>query len=67
MESEVIIDDLESDEELSYLDFEDEYVTLFHNGILVCPIEVFTDRENENREYICVNNEVTYLDTLVKR
>lgn len=67
MQEEVIIDDLIDDKDLSYLDFGDDFVTLLHKDKLVCAIEVFTDRENGNREYICVNNEITYLDTINKK
>jgi hypothetical protein len=27
---------------------------------------VYTDTRNDNREYICVNNEMIYLDTIEK-
>jgi len=67
MEEEVVIEDLASDSELSYLDYGEDFVILFFNNNFVCPIKVFTDRENEKREYICVNNEITYLDTITKK
>lgn len=67
MEEEIIIDELENNSDLSYLDYGEDFVVLFHKGIFVCNIEVFTDRENGSREYICVNNEVTYLEDLKKQ
>lgn len=64
MQEEVIIDDLIDNKDLSYLDYGEDFVILLHKGIFVCNIEVFTDRDNGSREYICVNNEVTYLEDL---
>ena len=51
-------------DELSYYDMKSEKVELFVKGMYIGDIEVFTDRENEEREYICVNYEMIYLDTI---
>lgn len=60
--------DYKNREELSYRDdYGDYYIELFHNNNLVAELEVFTDRENNNREYVCINHEIIYLDTLKKR
>lgn len=50
--------------ELSYKDNGIEYITLFHNDKEVCDIEVFKDVENEEKEYIIINYELVYLDTI---
>lgn len=52
--------------ELSYKDNGIDYITLFHNNKEVCDIEVFTDVENGKREYILINYELVYLDTIKK-
>ena len=52
--------------QLSYLDENNEDIILFLNGTPVGYIVVYTDTENDNREYICVNNEMIYLDTIEK-
>ena len=52
--------------ELSYKDNGIDYMTLFHNNKEVCDIEVFTDVENGKREYILINYELVYLDTIKK-
>jgi hypothetical protein len=51
-------------EDLSYYESGTENVDLFVKGDYVGEIEVFTDRGNEEREYICINNEMVYLDTI---
>lgn len=66
MSEEVIIEDLKNHNNLSYNDYGDDYVTVLHNGMLVDDVEVFTDRENSNREYVVINNEIIYLDTIKK-
>ena len=53
--------------DLSYRDDGYENIDLYVQYVCVGDIEVFTDRENGNREYICVNYEVLYLDTIKKR
>jgi|688.fasta_scaffold438480_4 hypothetical protein len=58
--------DFTSYAQLSYLDENNEDVILFLNGTPVGYIVVYTDTENDNREYICVNNEMIYLDTIEK-
>lgn len=50
--------------ELSYKDEGIEYITLFHNNKELVDLEVFTDHENEEREYILINHEIVYLDTI---
>ncbi len=50
--------------QLSFLDEKYEYVKVFLDGISVGYAMVYTDMENDNREYIVVNNEILYLDTL---
>ncbi len=60
-EDEVIF---EKYEDLSYFDPKTDYVNLFVKDEYVGDIEVFTDRENGNREYVCINYEVVYLDSI---
>jgi hypothetical protein len=54
-------------DEISYNDYGDYYIELYHNNNLVAELEVFTDHENDNREYVCINHEIIYLDTIKKR
>lgn len=51
-------------DQLSYTDTGSKYISLLLDGKFVGKILVYTDRENESREYICVNYEVIYLDTI---
>jgi len=53
-------------EQLSYYDNDEPEVTLFIDGVPVGQIKVWQDSEMENREYICLNYEVVYLDRLIK-
>jgi len=50
--------------QLSFFDDECEHVQVFLDGNSVGYALVYTDMENDNREYIVVNNEILYLDTL---
>lgn len=50
--------------QLSYKDEEKEYVTLYVDNKPVGDIKVWKDSEMEGREYICVNYEIIYLDTI---
>lgn len=63
--------DFKQYEELSYKDINKPYVELFHNHVFVGFLEVWTDDgdddEDEAREYILINYEMVYLDTLRKR
>ena len=51
-------------EDITYYDNYGEYIDIFHKGNLVAELLVYHDGENDNREYVCINNEVIYLDTL---
>jgi hypothetical protein len=52
-------------EQLSYKDLNGKYyVELFLDNKSVGFIEVWTDVDNEEREYIIINYEMIYLDTL---
>jgi hypothetical protein len=52
--------------QLSYLDEGEPEVTLYVDDRPVGIIKVWLDSEMDNREYICLNYEVVYLDTLDK-
>jgi hypothetical protein len=52
--------------DLSYLDDGEPDVTLYVNDMAVGYIKVWKDSEQSGREYICLNYEVIYLDTLNK-
>jgi len=54
-------------EQLSYKDNEETYVELYVDDELIGEIEVWKDSEEENREYICLNYTIEYLDTLTKK
>jgi hypothetical protein len=53
-------------EQLSYLDEGEPEVTLYVDDISVGYIKVWKDSEQEGREYVCINYEIVYLDTLNK-
>lgn len=57
----------EKNEDLSFYDYGGDNVELWVKDEYVGDIEVFTDRENDNQEYICVNHEIIYLDTITER
>ena len=50
------------------LSFEDDgqsaYVKVYLDDEPVAFCKVYNDRENDSREYICINYEILYLDTL---
>ena len=50
--------------DLTYSDIGWEDVELYVKGVYLGNIKVWLDSEMENREYICVNYEIVYLDTL---
>jgi len=50
--------------DLSYFDVGDVDVVLYVNDRAVGKIKVWKDTEQEGREYVCVNYEIVYLDTL---
>lgn len=52
--------------DLSYLDEGEPEVTLYVKDRPVGHIKVWKDTEQEGREYICVNYEMIYLDTINK-
>ena len=51
-------------DELSYMDFDDETVALYLNKEYEGDIKVWKDSEMDGREYVCINYEIVYLDTL---
>ncbi len=53
-------------EELSYYDPAVETIDLYCKGDFIDYMEVYTDKKNENREYIIINNTIVYLDTIEK-
>jgi hypothetical protein len=53
-------------EQLSYLDEGEPEVTLYVDDRVVGYIKVWKDSEQDGREYICLNYEIVYLDTLNK-
>lgn len=52
--------------QLSFFDDECEHVQVFLDGNSVGYAMVYTDVENDNREYIIINYEMVYLDTIEK-
>ena len=52
--------------QLAYIDVKEKFVYIYLDDELVGKSEVFTDWENEKREYVSINYEVIYLDTLTK-
>jgi hypothetical protein len=51
-------------DQLSYKDNGLEVVELYVDGKLQGEIKVWLDSDMDDREYICINYEVVYLDTL---
>jgi hypothetical protein len=51
-------------DQLSYYDSQSDYIDLYNKDEFVGYVNVYTDVENEKREYICINHEIVYLDTL---
>lgn len=52
--------------QLSYEDLGEEYIQLFLDNKSVGLVEVSTDVESENREYIIINYEILYLTEIKK-
>ena len=50
--------------DLEYIDNELSEVRLYFMGNFVGFLEVYTDWENEQREYIIINYTIIYLDTI---
>lgn len=53
--------------DLTYYETDLEYIDLYNKDKFVGHLEVWTDRQNENREYIIINSEIIYLDIITKR
>jgi outer membrane usher protein FimD/PapC len=53
-------------DELSYIDDGNDYVSLYVNKEWEGDIKVWKDSEMDGREYVCINYEIVYLDTLKK-
>jgi len=60
---ESIILEYKSLDDLSYYSNED-YIELYHKDMFVCNMFTFLDWEECNREYIIINHEIIYLDTI---
>jgi len=54
-------------EQLSYKDNEGENVELYVDDKKEGSIKVFLDSEMNNREYVCINYEIVYLDSITKK
>ena len=52
--------------QLSYKDTDEPSIELFVDGVSQGWAKVWLDSEMDNREYICLNYEIIYLDTLKK-
>ena len=52
--------------QLSYYDPKTVYIDLYCKNEFVGYLEVWMDRENEEREYVIINSEIIYLDTIEK-
>lgn len=53
--------------ELSYFDNNKKHIIIYVNNNPKGKLEVYTDKENDNREYVIINCEVVYLDNIKKR
>ena len=56
--------DYSDNEDLCYYENGEDFIELYHNHQFVGYVEVFTDRENEQKEYVIINNEVVYLEDI---
>jgi hypothetical protein len=63
-QDEIYIDDLKDNSELSYYETGQDHVDVYHQGTFMEYVKVYLDDEENDREYICVNNTITYLDTI---
>ena len=50
--------------DLSYYETGQEYIDVYNKADFVDNVVVFTDKGNENREYIVINSEIVYLDNI---
>jgi len=53
-------------EELSYTDNGGQDVVININNVPLGKAKVWLDSEMDEREYVCINYEIIYLDTLTK-
>lgn len=53
--------------QLSFKDLGEDSIQLFLDNESVGMADVWTDVGNQNREYIIINNEIIYLDTIKHR
>lgn len=51
-------------DDLTYIDFGEDMIALYVNKQFEGNIKVWKDSEMEGREYICINYEIIYLDTI---
>jgi len=51
-------------DDLSYMDFGEDMISLYVNKEFEGDIKVWKDSEMDGREYICINYEIIYLDTI---
>ena len=56
--------DFSNYEQLTYEDNEQQTIKLFLDDEFVGNVKIYIDEENSQREYICVNFEIIYLDSL---
>jgi hypothetical protein len=59
--------EFENYSQLSFEDLGEEYIQVFMNDKSIGLVEVSTDIENQKREYIIINYEILYLDTIKNR
>ena len=59
--------EFDSYDQLSYSDADCAEVELYIDGFFEGYIKVWKDSEMDDREYICINHEIIYLDTLKKQ
>jgi hypothetical protein len=63
-DEELFIDFDSNEDDLQFKNVEDQsYIELYNKNELIGYIEVYNDSETE-REYICVNNTICYLDDI---
>jgi hypothetical protein len=63
-DSEVLFEDYS---DLTFKETHEATVVLYVKNLSVGNIKVWLDSEEADREYICINHEIVYLDTIEKQ
>jgi len=56
--------DFKAYSELGYIDLQDLHIELYVGDKYIGELEVFGDSLMDDREYVCINYEIVYLDSI---